>query len=211
MILWLPWQCMEQQAELDALEQECYSYQSRLSQCKEEINKLTTRQNSTRVRIYPLRNNDIYFDYRPHFDQTFHPGVLSTMFINDHNWSILNNVLSLTRMMVNMYSFLSTLKFHGFLLLLYYIYQRSPLFFLKQKRCCGSCFIMCLFFLLLVVLVMAALCLYHPPAREQLRQFCSLLEQRMAEYMIQTASTQHGACVRPVWPDKETRAKPRMF
>ncbi|XP_056629279.1 TRAF3-interacting JNK-activating modulator isoform X2 [Triplophysa dalaica] len=107
-------ECMELQAELDALEQECYSYQSRLSHCKEEINKLTTRQNGTR------------------------------------------------------------------------------------KRCCGSCFIMCLFFLLLVVLVMAALCLYHPPAREQLRQFYSLLQQRMAEYMIQTASTQHGACVRPV-------------
>lgn len=133
MILCLPWQCMEQQAELDALEQECYSYQSRLSQCKEEINKLTTRQNSTRVRIYPLRNNNIYFDYRPHFDQTFHPGVLSTMFINYHNWSILNNVLSLTRMMVNMYYFLSTLKFHGFLLLLYYIYQRSPLFFSQTE------------------------------------------------------------------------------
>ncbi|XP_057213501.1 TRAF3-interacting JNK-activating modulator [Triplophysa rosa] len=107
-------ECIELQLELEALEQECYSYQSRLSQCKEEINKLTTRQNSTR------------------------------------------------------------------------------------KRCCGPCFIMCLFFLLLVVLVMAALCLYHPPAREQLRQFYSLLEQRMEDYMIQTASTQHGACVRPV-------------
>lgn len=107
-------ECMELKAELEVLEQECYSYQSRLTQCKEEINKLTTRQNSTR------------------------------------------------------------------------------------KRCCGSCFIICLFLLLMMVVLMAALCLYHPPAREQLRQFYSLLEQRMEDYMIQTASAQHGACVRPV-------------
>lgn len=97
--------------------------------------------------------------------------------------------------------FLSSLKFFGVLLLLIFI---NVPFFSKQRRCCGSCIIMCLFFLLLVVLVMAALCLYHPPAREQLRQFYSLLERRMEDYMIQTASAQHGSCVRPVWPEKET-------
>lgn len=106
-------ECMELQAELEALEQECYAYQSRLTQCREEINLLTTRQKSSR------------------------------------------------------------------------------------KQCCGFWFCVWLFLLLLLVVVVAVLCLYHPPAKEQVRQFYSLLKQRMEDYMILAASA-HGACSRPV-------------
>ncbi|XP_016330231.1 TRAF3-interacting JNK-activating modulator-like [Sinocyclocheilus anshuiensis] len=105
--------CMELQADLEALEQECYSYQSRLTQCREELNILTARQNS-------------------------------------------------------------------------------------RSRCCGSWLCKFLFLLLLMVVLVAALWFYHPPAREQLRQFYSVLEQRMEDYLIQKASAQHGACFRPV-------------
>ncbi|KAF4109953.1 TRAF3-interacting JNK-activating modulator [Onychostoma macrolepis] len=105
--------CMELQTDLEALEQECYSYQSRLTQCREELSVLTTHKNNSR------------------------------------------------------------------------------------SRSCGSW--LCLFlFLLLLMVVVAALWLYHPPAREQLRQFYSVLEQRMEDYLIQTASAQHGGCFRPV-------------
>lgn len=107
--------CMELQTDLEALEQECYSYQSRLTQCREELSVLTTRKNNSR------------------------------------------------------------------------------------SRSCGSWLCLFLFLLLLmVVVVVAALWLYHPPAREQLRQFYSVLEQRMEDYLIQTASAQHGGCFRPV-------------
>ncbi|XP_016087240.1 TRAF3-interacting JNK-activating modulator [Sinocyclocheilus grahami] len=106
--------CMELQADLEALEQECYSYQSRLTQCREELNILTTRQNNSR------------------------------------------------------------------------------------SRSCGSWLCLFLVVLLLMVVMVAALWLYHPPAREQLRQFYSVLEQRMEDYLIQTASAPHGACFRPV-------------
>lgn len=106
--------CIELQVDLEALEQECYSYQSRLTQCREELNVLTTRQNNSR------------------------------------------------------------------------------------SRSCGSWLCLSLFLLLLMVVVVAALWLYHPPAREQLRQFYSVVEQRMEDYLIQIASAQHGACFRPV-------------
>ncbi|XP_050973807.1 TRAF3-interacting JNK-activating modulator isoform X1 [Labeo rohita] len=106
--------CMELQADLEALEQECYSYQSRLTQCREELNAVTTRQKNSR------------------------------------------------------------------------------------SRCFGSWLCTFLFLLLLMVVVAAALWLYHPPAREQLRHVYSVLERRMEDYLIQTASAQHGACFRPV-------------
>ncbi|XP_016136551.1 TRAF3-interacting JNK-activating modulator-like [Sinocyclocheilus grahami] len=103
--------CMELQADLEALEQECYSYQSH---CREELNILTARQNNSR------------------------------------------------------------------------------------SRCCGSWLCIFLFLLLLMVVLVAALWFYHLPAREQLRQFYSILEQRMEDYLIQKASAQHGVCCRPV-------------
>ncbi|XP_051524780.1 TRAF3-interacting JNK-activating modulator-like [Myxocyprinus asiaticus] len=67
-----------------------------------------------------------------------------------------------------------------------------------RRGCCWSWLCMSLFFLLMMVLVVAGLWLYHPPARKQLCQFYSLLEQRMEDYMIQEASAQCGTCVRPV-------------
>ncbi|XP_018956761.2 TRAF3-interacting JNK-activating modulator-like isoform X1 [Cyprinus carpio] len=106
--------CMELQADLEALEQECYSYQSRMTQCREELNILKARKNNSR------------------------------------------------------------------------------------SRGCGSWLCIFLFLLLLMVVLVAALWFYHPPAREQLRQFYSVLEQRMGDYLIQKASAQHGACFRPV-------------
>ncbi|KAK9970528.1 hypothetical protein ABG768_026466 [Culter alburnus] len=107
---------MELHADLEALEQECYGYQSRLTQCREELNTVTTRQHHSR------------------------------------------------------------------------------------SGCCGSwlCVCLCMFLLLMMVVVVAALWLYHPPAREQLRQFYSVLEERMEDYLIQMASGQHGVCFRPV-------------
>ncbi|KAK7146048.1 hypothetical protein R3I93_013694 [Phoxinus phoxinus] len=104
----------ELQADLEALEQECYGYQSRLTQCREELNILRTRQKGSR------------------------------------------------------------------------------------SGCCGTWFCICLFLLLMMVVVVAGLWFYHPPAREQLRQFYSDLEQRMEDYLIQTASAPHGACFKPV-------------
>jgi len=50
----------------------------------------------------------------------------------------------------------------------------------------------------MMVVVLAGLWFYHQPARELLRQFYSDLEQRMEDYLIQTASAQHGACFKPV-------------
>ncbi|XP_051965314.1 TRAF3-interacting JNK-activating modulator-like [Xyrauchen texanus] len=107
-------ECMELQAEIEVLEQECYGYRSRLTQCREELNIRTTRLNRTR------------------------------------------------------------------------------------RGCCWSWLCMSFFLLLMMVLVVAGLWLYHPPAREQLCQFYSLLEQCMEDYMIQAASAQCGTCVRPV-------------
>ncbi|XP_077080560.1 TRAF3-interacting JNK-activating modulator [Siphateles boraxobius] len=104
----------ELQADLEALEQECYAYQSRLTQCREELNILRTRQKGSR------------------------------------------------------------------------------------SFCCGTWLCICLFLLLMMVVVVAGLWFYHPPAREQLRQIYSDLEQRMEDYLIQTASAQHGACFKPV-------------
>ncbi|XP_026115322.1 TRAF3-interacting JNK-activating modulator-like [Carassius auratus] len=101
--------CMELQGDLEALEQECYSYQSRMTQCREELNILKERKNNSR------------------------------------------------------------------------------------SGCCGSWLCIVLFLLLLMVMLVAALWFHHPPAREQLRQFYSVLEQRMEDYLIQ-----HGACFRPV-------------
>ncbi|XP_067268753.1 TRAF3-interacting JNK-activating modulator [Pseudorasbora parva] len=104
----------ELRADLESLEQECYRYQSRLTQCREEMNLLTTRQNNSR------------------------------------------------------------------------------------RGCCGSWLCICLFLLLMMVVVLAALWLYHPPAREQLQHFYSVLEERMEDYLIQAASAQQRACFKPV-------------
>ncbi|XP_051949684.1 TRAF3-interacting JNK-activating modulator [Xyrauchen texanus] len=107
-------ECMQLQAELEVLELECHGYQSQLTQCREELNILTTHQNSTR------------------------------------------------------------------------------------RGCCWSWLCLCFFLLLMMIVVVAALWLYHPPAREQLCQFYSLLKKHMEDYMILAASAQRGTCVRPV-------------
>ncbi|KAL7884933.1 hypothetical protein AOLI_G00077030 [Acnodon oligacanthus] len=109
-------ECMELKAELEALEQECYSYQSRLTQCREELNTLSARKSSSRTR----------------------------------------------------------------------------------RRCCGSFICLTLFFLLMLVAVMAAVWIYHPPIRDQLWDFYSVVEEKVEDYLMQAASAQHAVCLRPI-------------
>ncbi|KAI4898484.1 hypothetical protein NFI96_020938 [Prochilodus magdalenae] len=109
-------ECMELKAELEALEQECYSYQSRLTQCREELNTLSARKSSSRT----------------------------------------------------------------------------------KRRCCGSFICLTLFFLLMLVAVMAAVWIYHPPVRDQLWDFYSVVQEKVEDYLIQAASAQHALCVRPI-------------
>ncbi|XP_066500036.1 TRAF3-interacting JNK-activating modulator [Hoplias malabaricus] len=108
-------ECVELKAELETLEQECYSYQSRLSQCRQELNTLTANKGKT------------------------------------------------------------------------------------KRRCCGSFICLTLFFLLMLAVVMAAVWVYHPPVRDQLRDFYSMVEEKVEDYLMQAASAQQSeACFKPI-------------
>ncbi|XP_053481179.1 TRAF3-interacting JNK-activating modulator [Ictalurus furcatus] len=108
-------ECVELKAELEALEQECYSYQTRLAQCRDELNTLSARNS-----------------------------------------------------------------------------RRTP----RRRFCSTLCF--ALFFILILTAVMFAVWIYRPSVREQLRDFYSAVEERVEDYLMQTASAQHAGCFRPV-------------
>ncbi|XP_026786770.3 TRAF3-interacting JNK-activating modulator [Pangasianodon hypophthalmus] len=108
-------ECVELKAELETLEQECYSYQTRLAQCREELNTLSARN------------------------------------------------------------------------------SRST----QRRRFCGT-LCLTLFFMLMLIAVMVAVWIYRPSVREQLREFYSVVEERVEDYLMQAASTQHAGCLRPV-------------
>ncbi|TSN76600.1 TRAF3-interacting JNK-activating modulator [Bagarius yarrelli] len=104
---------VELRAELEILEQECRSYQTRLAQCREELNTLSAR---------------------------------------------------------------------------------------KTRRKRGFCSILCLilFFTLMLIGVMCAVWIYRPSVREQLGEVYSAVEEKVEDYLMQTASSQHAGCFRPV-------------
>ncbi|KAK3566356.1 hypothetical protein QTP86_032324 [Hemibagrus guttatus] len=108
-------ECVELKTELETLEQECRSYQTRLAQCREELNTLSARKS---------RNS-------------------------------------------------------------------------RRRGFCGT-LCLTLFFMLMLIAVMFAVWIYHPSVSEQLREIYSAVEERVEEYLIESASAQHAGCLRPV-------------
>ncbi|XP_058244671.1 TRAF3-interacting JNK-activating modulator isoform X2 [Hemibagrus wyckioides] len=108
-------ECVDLKTELETLEQECRSYQTRLAQCREELNTLSA-----------------------------HKSRIS-----------------------------------------------------RRRRFCGT-LCLTLFFMLMLIAVMFAVWIYHPSVREQLREIYSAVEERVEDYLMQTASAQHSGCFKPV-------------
>lgn len=67
----------------------------------------------------------------------------------------------------------------------------------SQRRLCGT-LCLTLFFMLMLIAVMFAVWIYNPSVREQLREIYSAVEERVEDYLMQTASAQHAGCFKPV-------------
>ncbi|KAM9475747.1 TRAF3-interacting JNK-activating modulator isoform 2-T2 [Clarias gariepinus] len=68
---------------------------------------------------------------------------------------------------------------------------------MRRRRFCST---LCwtLFFILMLIAIMVAVWIYRPSVREQLHEFYSAVEERVEDYLMQAASTQHARCFRPV-------------